>query len=74
MLKVLESVGKVLVINFGVLAVMFIITWIIDKVCKKAGWDCNMVFDGFLRFFMYLGGVGFGIFGIAILAMIGRGV
>ena len=74
MIEVLKAIITTLMICFGVLAIMFLITWIIDKVCKKVGWNCDRIFDGFLRLFMYLGGIGFGIMGMAILAMIGRGV
>ena len=74
MIEVLKSITITLLICFGTLVIMILITWIIDKLCKKTGWNADRIFDGFLRLFMYLGGIGFGIMGIAILATIGRGV
>lgn len=74
MTEILKSIGTTVLICFGTLGIMILISWIIDKVCKKTGWDSDRIFDGFLRLFMYLGGVGFGISGIAILVMIGRSI
>ena len=74
MIEVLKAIIITLMICFGTLAIMILISWIIDKVCKKVGWNYDRIFDGFIRLFMYLGGIGFGIMGIATLAMIGRGV
>lgn len=74
MMEILKEIGITLLLCFVALGIMILISWTIDKVCKKAGWDYYRIFDGFLRLFMYIGGVGFGIFGIAVLAMIGRSV
>ena len=74
MIKILENIITTLILCFGTLAIMILITLIIDKVCKKTGWNTDRIFDGFLRLFMYIGGIGFGILGIAILATIGGGV
>ena len=74
MIEILKAIITPLMVCFGTFGIMILITWMIDKVCKKAGWDYDRIFDGFLRLFMYLGGIGFGIMGIAILATIGSGV
>lgn len=74
MINILLTIFKGIFLMAIALGIMCSTVFVIDKICKKLGWDFYHILDAFMDTVLCIGGIGLGIFGIAVLAMIGSSV
>lgn len=74
MINILLTIFKGIFLMAIALGIMCSTVFVIDKICKKLGWDFYHILDAFMDTVLCIGGIGLGIFGIAVLVMIGSSV